>query len=290
MAIKRVLVIGGTGMLGQPVVERLAADGYEVTVGSRSAASVRRHFGDRFKIAEIDMSKPDSIAVALTDQDAVHLNLPSGPRFEDCFRNESDAMKNLAAVAKDSGVQRITYLSGENVRAESVFPPARAKWLAEESLRGCEVPYTIFRATWFMETLGNLIKFGVAIQPGKGKTSVYWLAGRDLGSYVAKSLDCDGAANKVLYAVGPQKHSLHQALKTYRDICHPRYHIITFPLAMMTTMGKVMRKWDMWFGAQMMKYLESETEAGDPKEAVDLLGRTTTTLEEFARSKSKTHG
>lgn len=287
MSIKRVLVVGGTGMLGIPVVESLAEAGFEVSVGSRSEASVRHVFGDRFKTVVVDLKNPESTTEALDGFDAVHLNLPSGPRFDDCFRNETHAAENVAGIIKKTSIKRISYLSGANVSDKAVFPPSRAKWLAEEALRGSGVPVTVWRATWFMETLRKLVRFRFLVIPGSGNTAVHWISGSDLGRFVARSMGIEETAGKTLWAFGPRMHTLNEAVRIYRDNCYPGYLIFKMPLGMMNAVSRILRNREMWFGAQMMSFLQVVGEEGDPSEADELVGTAMTTVEDFANSECR---
>lgn len=48
----RILVIGATGLLGRPVVERLTKDGHTVGILTRSAEKAQTMFGGTVEIAE----------------------------------------------------------------------------------------------------------------------------------------------------------------------------------------------------------------------------------------------
>ena len=284
MTIKKVLVIGGTGMIGKPVAERLAVEGFDVSIGSRSVDSIRRVFGEKFPAVAVQVTDPESLRKALQDFDAVHLNLPSGPRFKDCFETETSGAKTLASVVKDTSIKRISYITGAGVNADQTFPPARAKWLAEEAIRACGVPFTIWRPSWFFETLHKTVRFGSVGMLGKGNVQAHWLGASDLGGWIAKALNDERTANKTFYAFGSRNYSYKDIAQVYRDLCHPKMKILSAPIWFVSLMGSLTRNWDMWFGAQMFKYLENEPEAGDPSEAVQLLGELNTSIEEWCRS------
>ena len=284
-SIRKVLVIGGTGLISQPVARQLIEEGLDVTIGTRSITGARNIFGNKVKAIEVDILDRSSILNALQDQDAVHLNLPAGPRYEDCFRNETEATKTIAAVAKETKIKRISYLSGTAVSQDVKFPPSQAKWQAEEAIRTSGVPYTIWRATWFMETLTKLVRgFFIAIV-GSGESRAHWLAAQDLGKKIANSFKAEEAVNKVFYAFGPELLSYKEAVKIFSDISHPRKLIITMPIAVAIALGRVINR-KMWFGAQMLKFLDCVGEVGDPAEADRILGAATTTLTEFLRYKA----
>jgi len=280
-SIQKVLVIGGTGLIGQPVARQLLEEGLDVTIGTRSLARARRIFGNEINIAVVDNLDRLSVMKALQDQDAVHLSLPAGPRYEDCFRNETEAVQVISSAAMKTGIKRISYLSGTAVSSDVKFPPSQAKWQAEETIRASGVPYTIWRATWFMETLTKLVRGVFIAVVGSGESRAHWLAAQDLGKKIANSFKTEEAINKVFYAFGPERLSYKEAVRIFRKIRHPQKIIIKMPIPAAIALGSLVSR-NMWFGAQMLKHLDQIGEIGDPSEADNLLGRATTTLSQFA--------
>ena len=284
--IKKILVIGGTGLIGRPVVEQLLADGFDVTIGSRSPGHVQDIFGNRFTAIPIDLTEPTTIPKAIADQDAIHVSLPSGPRFKDCFRTEYQGIINLMSNVGESNLKRISYLSGDSVTPDETFPPVRAKWLAEEPIRSGDIPYSIWRPTWFAETLTKLARFGTIAMIGKGEVGAHWLTGRDFGRWVSKSMNEPKADNQTFNPYGQEWLSMKEAVEIYRDICFPLRPIASSPIGMVSFIGKTLRNWDMWFGAEMFRFLESVGERGDPTTGNELFGKMSQTVEDFAREQA----
>ena len=48
---KTILVVGGTGMLGEPVARRMRADGYQVRIFTRNVEKARAKFGAEYEVA-----------------------------------------------------------------------------------------------------------------------------------------------------------------------------------------------------------------------------------------------
>jgi uncharacterized protein YbjT (DUF2867 family) len=67
---QRILVVGGTGMLGQPVVRRLLADGYQVRVLSRSPERARAVLGEGCELVGGDVDDLPSLEAALSGHSA----------------------------------------------------------------------------------------------------------------------------------------------------------------------------------------------------------------------------
>ena len=70
--MKRVLVIGATGMLGRPVALQLIAAGYDVTITSRNPEKVA---GFDAPAVKADLFDIGSLRKAFAGQDEVYLNL-----------------------------------------------------------------------------------------------------------------------------------------------------------------------------------------------------------------------
>jgi uncharacterized protein YbjT (DUF2867 family) len=182
------------------------------------------------------------------------------------------------------GIRRISYLSGAGVSPTETFPVAQAKWQAEEAIRESGVPFTIWRATWFMETLLKLVRFGIITVPGSGNDGAHWVAGDDLGRLVSTAFRTLESAGKALYVFGPRYRTLMEAARIFRDIAHPGKRILKAPLGVMVAVGSLIPNREMWFGAQMMRYLNRVGEPGDPDETNRLLGAPEITIEQFSRT------
>jgi uncharacterized protein YbjT (DUF2867 family) len=287
--IHKILVIGGTGLVGKPVVLELLSRGFEVSVGVRHSP----HTKDWRQVSPpdamqsvllLDVTKPETLKQRFDGFEAIFLSLPSGPRYEDCFRVGVEGTVAVVEEARKAGVQRLNFLSGaSNLGSDNSFPPIRAKWQAEEAIKASGIPFTIWRANWFMETLTRMARFGMIGRPGNGEVATHWLAGEDFGRMVANGLSSNETVNKTLYAFGPELVSLKQGVETYQRICYPRSPIVPIPLGFLALGGRISGSWDVWFGAQMMQYLSKEPEIGDPSEADRLVGKATITIEEFSR-------
>ncbi|KAM0551267.1 hypothetical protein ACHAPJ_008612 [Fusarium lateritium] len=69
MAIRKVAVVGGSGLLGIKVVNSLLNAGFEVTAITRNESSAT--FPDKVTVKRVDITSVDSIKDAITGQDAV---------------------------------------------------------------------------------------------------------------------------------------------------------------------------------------------------------------------------
>ena len=134
------IVIIGTGLIGTQVVDDLIAAGHQATGHSRSTG--------------VDLLTGDGLADAVHDAEVV-VNLTNSPTFDDAsidfFRT---SVTNLLAAAQAAGVRHIVTLSIVGVDQVPDMAYYRAKTLQEELVKAGPIPYSIVRATQFMEFVG----------------------------------------------------------------------------------------------------------------------------------------
>jgi len=161
MQNKTILVIGGTGMLGKPVAQQLKVDGFNVRLLVRNPEKARKLLGDGYELIQGDVDNVSSLVAALTGVDGVHISLKGGPTEADFERMDHFAVRDIAKIAKEKNVGRVTLISAYAVSKEKAdTPECRSKVRGEAALKSSGVPYTIFRASWFMETLPHSYKAG----------------------------------------------------------------------------------------------------------------------------------
>lgn len=279
---QRVLVIGGTGMLGAPVVRRLREDGYKVRLLARNPAKAKETFGDGYEVVHGDVERPESLEAALTGCYGVHVNLSGGPRAEDYDRIEFQGTANVARAAARCGVRRLTYISGASVCADRTwFYWARTKFAAEAAIRDCGVSYTIFRPSWFLESLPWFVKGSRALLIGKQRASLHWLAAADYAAMVSRAYRIPSTENKTLYVYGPETMPMGEALRLYCSIAHPQARVYSAPTWLVALAALATRDAKLRDGARLMRYFQDVTETNDPAEANALLGAPTTTIRQW---------
>jgi uncharacterized protein YbjT (DUF2867 family) len=130
-------VIGGTGLIGSQVVRNLNAAGHEAVPQSLSTG--------------VDVVSGQGLDKALAGADVV-INLTNSPTFDDAslafFRTSMD---NLLAASQKNGVGHFVILSIVGADQVPGMDYYRAKVLQEDILKAGPVPYSIVRATQFME-------------------------------------------------------------------------------------------------------------------------------------------
>jgi uncharacterized protein YbjT (DUF2867 family) len=281
---QRILVVGGTGMLGQPVVCRLLSDGYAVRVLSRSPDRARALLGGGCEVVSGDVDDPPALEAALAGCAGVHVNLPDlDPELE------VRGVANVARAAAHAGVGRLSYVSGMTVSEENAwFPIVRAKLQAEEAIRRSGVPYVIFRLGMVMETLDTSFRGPFAVIVGR-LPPFHMVAAADFARMVSAAYRRPEAANKVLFIHGPQAYTWRQAVERYRAVARPGYRIVTLPFWLAEIIARVGRRPQLRAILPFLRYIAKVGERGDPTEANALLGAPTITLEEWCRQRRDAH-
>ncbi len=163
-----VLVTGGTGTLGRPLVHTLLDAGRPVRVLSRTARTPA--VPDEVEWVVGDLLTGAGLHEAVDGVAAV-VHCASNPRKPD---QDLDAAVQLTLAARAADVPHLVYISIVGV---DVVPTAyyQVKAKVEEIVEDSGIPWTILRATQFHDfvafLLGLLAKGPVAVVPGASRTS-----------------------------------------------------------------------------------------------------------------------
>jgi uncharacterized protein YbjT (DUF2867 family) len=270
----RILVLGGTGLLGRPVVDRLVADGRLVRVLSRDPDRARVTLPASVEVVGGDVTDPGSVAAAVSGCDGVHISV-GGPV-------DRASAEVVAQVAAGGGVERVTYVSGSTVDERNRwFPMVAQKLDAEAAVIASGVPYTILRPTWPMEQLPRFVRDGRATVIGDVLPGWHWFAAADLARMVSTAFTSPQAAGRVLYVHGPHALSMVEALREYCAAAHPGVEVSVLPVAAARALASRSGDPMLSMMAQMMAYFDAAQELGDPAEANAILGAPTTTLAQW---------
>ena len=273
--IKQITVIGGTGLLGKPVVEELLIKGYEVVVLTRNAEKAKSIFSSNVKIIEGDVFDKKVVSEAIKGSDALHISLASP--------QEADAVKLLVEISQKHSIKHIMYISGSSVSEENTwFPMTAHKYEAEKIIMDSGLPWTIFAPTFIMETLPLMVRGKQASIIGNQSYPLSWVSARDLARIVVKSLSTKDAMNKKFFVHGTEKLLMKEALEKYVQELHPEIKKVkTLPICLGIIISKLTRNKELEFAVNLFGYFERTKELGDPKQTNELFGKPEITLEKF---------
>jgi len=193
----KIVVIGGAGVLGSKVVQKLQDHGHDAVPASPRTG--------------VNTLTGEGLAEVLTDADVV-VDVSNSPSFDDDPVMEffTTSTNNLVAAAKSAGVGHYVAVSivGCDELPESGY--LRAKVAQEKLIEAAGIPYSIIRATQFAEftdaitaslTVGDEVRVPDAlIQP---------IATQDLADEVARVAEGQPLAG-IENIGGPEKVSFEQ--------------------------------------------------------------------------------
>lgn len=177
-----ILVTGATGRVGRHVVQQLVARGADVRVLSRDPA--KADFPSGVKVAKGDLLDIDSLRAAFSGVNTLFLlNAVTGDEF-------TQALITLN-IARESGVDRVVYLSVINADRFVNVPHFAVKFGAERMIEQMGFSATILRPSYFIDndlTIKDVIlKHGVYPMP-IGSKGVAMVDTRDIAEIAAIEL------------------------------------------------------------------------------------------------------
>ncbi|MEU1818836.1 NAD(P)H-binding protein [Streptomyces roseifaciens] len=138
-------VIGGTGLIGSQVVNKLNAAGHEAVPHSQSTGT--------------DVISGLGLDEAVAGADVL-VNLTNSPTFDEAspafFQTSMD---HLLAAGQKGGIRHFVILSIVGVDQVPELDYYRAKALQEDILAAGPIPYSIVRATQFMEFIDAILSW-----------------------------------------------------------------------------------------------------------------------------------
>lgn len=270
-----ILILGGTGMLGQPVALRLKADGFQVRIMTRDGQKARKMFDDSFEVVVGDPMDADCLEKALDGCYGVHISLPTGV--------EQQVAEAAVEMASKHSIERISYISGATVAEENRwFPMVNRKFLAEKAIREAEIPYTIFCPTWVMESLPMFVNQGRATVFGKQPTPYHWVAAGDLARMVVMAYQHEEAVNKRFFVYGPEAILIQEALRRYCAVFHPDIkQVSTMPFWLVRVLATIMGNQDLKGAGELMAYFERVGEKNSSAKDHGILGMPSVTLDQW---------
>jgi len=215
--VKRLLVLGGTGFVGQSVCERLVerngGGGGSVLVPTRRQRSGRDLQSlPTVEIAEADVHDDDQLARCVAGRDAV-INLiailhGSAADFE---RVHVALPRRLAAACARAGVRRVIHVSALGVGPQAPSNYLRSKTAGEQVLRSADLDLTVLRPSVIFGAGDRFLNLFASLQamapvvPLAGATSRYqpvWV--EDVASALVRCLDRPDTIGQTIECAGPR--------------------------------------------------------------------------------------
>lgn len=217
----KILVIGGTGMLGRPVVRELVGAGYTVRCLVRDVSKAAKLLPSNVELMQGDLHDAASIKRAAAHQDAAYLNLSVPQKAKETeWHAEGEGLKAALPVLREAGIGRVGYLSSlvMNYQGMNGFDwwIFRIKHDAVKSVKESGIPWMIFYPSSFMENMSGNYRRGDSLAlVGNSPQKMWWIAGSDYGKQVAKAFARPESANRDYNVQGPDGLSQREAAEIF---------------------------------------------------------------------------
>lgn len=214
----KIVVIGGTGLIGSKVVEQLKRQKHEAIAAAPSTG--------------VNTITGEGLAGVMTGADVV-VDVSNSPSFEeqaatDFFRT---AGANIAAAEIAAGVRHhvaVSVVGTDRLQASGYF---RAKLAQEQLIKASPVPYTLIHATQFFEFLRAIAQFSevdgaIRLPPVQFQP----MAAQDVASAVVDAA-VSTPLNDTIEVGGPEVFTLDEPVRRLLALDRDPRKVITDPAA-----------------------------------------------------------
>ena len=198
----KIVVIGGTGLIGTQLCANLRQQGHDVLAASPNTG--------------VNAVSGEGLQKALEGADVV-VDVANSPSFEDAavldFFEKSG--RNLAAAEKAAGIRHHVALSvvGTERMLESGY--FRAKMAQEKLIKESGVPYSILRATQFFEFIGAIAQSGTQGDSVRlPAADLQPIDSADVAAALAKVAE-QPPSNQTVEVAGPDRQPIASFVKAY---------------------------------------------------------------------------
>jgi nucleoside-diphosphate-sugar epimerase len=191
-------------------------------------------------------------------------------------------MRNIIAISKKAGVQRIAYISGSSVRKENAVHPMIISHLKGERLvMESGIPWSIFRPTMILDTLPRYANNGKPFIIGNQPHKWSWIHTDDIARMVCNSFSKVEAENKKFTLFGPDSLTFNEAVDKFNAEFQPGFKKSkSTPLWMAKLMSVFIGK-NLKYAVSIFQYFTNHPQEGNPGEANRILGKPIVGIEKF---------
>lgn len=210
----KIIVVGGTGLIGSKLIKKLRDKGYEAIAASPSTG--------------VNTLTGEGLAHALEGANIV-VDVANSPSFEDKAVLElfETSSRNLLKAEKTAGVSHHIALSvvGTDLLTESGY--FRAKLAQENLIKSSRIPYTIVRATQFFEFLNSIVQTSTIGQTVHLPTAFIQLIAADDVADALFQVILEKPKNGILDIAGPERFRFSEIVERYLKATNDPRHIIS---------------------------------------------------------------
>lgn len=198
----KIVVIGGTGLIGTKLVQRLRGQGHEVVAAAPSSG--------------VNAFTGEGLAAALAGAQVV-VDVANSPSFEDKAVLEffQTSGRNLLAAEEKAGVKHHVALSVVGTDRLTGSGYFRGKLAQEDLITAGRIPYTLVRSTQFFEFMGGIAQAGTEGETVRLSTALMQpIASDDVADAMAGAA-LGAPVNGIIEVAGPERLRLADAVQRF---------------------------------------------------------------------------
>ena len=214
----KIVVIGGTGLIGKQLVQNLRQLGHTAVPASPSTG--------------VNTLTGAGLAEALAGADVV-VDVANSPTFEDQASMEffETSGRNILSAEQAAGVKHHVALSVVGTERLQVMGYFRAKLAQENLIKASNRPYTIVRATQFFEFVGAITQTGtdgdtVRLPPALMQP----MASADVAAALA-DVAAGAPLNETIEVAGPEPIRMDELARQFLKATHDLKEVVADPHA-----------------------------------------------------------
>jgi uncharacterized protein YbjT (DUF2867 family) len=215
----KIVVIGGTGLIGSKMVSQLKKMGHEVLAASPDTG--------------VNTITGEGLSEALKGAEKV-VDVANSPSFadDDVMEFFKTSGHNLLAAEKEAGVKHHIALSivGADRLPNSGY--LRAKVEQERLIRESGIPYTILHSTQFFEFAGGIVKEATVGNTVRLSSGLFQPIASDDVVAAMVDITIKDPINGIVEIGGPEKLGMDQFGKIYLDMKQDKREVISDPKAL----------------------------------------------------------
>ena len=210
----KIVVIGGSGLIGTKLVNRLRKQGHEVVAASPKSG--------------VNTVTGEGLAEALAGAQVV-VDVANSPSWEDKAVLEffETSGRNLLAAEAAAGVKHHVALSvvGTDRLLQSGY--FRAKMAQEDLIKASKIPYTIVRSTQFFEFMGGIAQSGTVGQTVHLSPALFQPIASDDVSAAMADVTVGAPVNGTIEIAGPERVGLDELGRRFLSANRDSRKVIT---------------------------------------------------------------
>ena len=274
-----IVVAGGTGTLGTRLVPRLAGADLAVRVLTRDPARAQHLAGPGVDVLRGDVRDAASVGRALrgasTVISAVHGFAGPGGVSPASVDRAGNANLIDAAARAGAAFVLVSVVGASPGHPIGLF---RAKHAAEETLRASGIPWTIVRATTFMETWATILNQPLQASGkipvfGRGDNPVNFVSAADVAALAELAVTVPRLRGQVLELGGPENLTFNQLAAIVQEVTGRRGTVRHIPCPALQAMA--------WLTAAIKPALARQARAALAMDTLDMTFDPTPTRQAF---------